>query len=215
MDYRAIDPDIGYYFITDSQLSLKGNLNDVEAACKAGVSIVQYREKNKPMKDQYHEASKLMEICSRYGVIFLINNHIDLCLAVNADGVHLGPNDMPYPIARKLLGKKKIIGVSVKNLQAAMIAAFSHASYIGFGAVYKTNTKTDAVQNQGLDQLKLICSQVDVPVVGIGGINIDRAPDVLAAGVNGLCAISDVVGAESVADQITAYQKLFYRGNND
>ncbi len=153
----------GYYFITDSGLSRSGNLSDVKQAGSANVSVVQYRNKNATTRDCYQEALALRRICEK--TIFLINDRVDIALAVNADGVHLGQDDLPYPVARKLLGKNKIIGLTAHSLQEALAAQDMGADYIGVSPIFATATKTDAGKPFGVEGLAKIRSQVSLPIV--------------------------------------------------
>src|SRR3989338_6322364 len=133
---------IGLYFITDSRLTKKSVLDDVKAAIKAGVKIIQYREKEKPTRLMYNEAKEIKELCDKKNVLFIINDRIDICQAVNADGVHLGSEDMPYKEARKLL-RNKIIGLTVHNVKEAIEAEKLGADYIGVSPIFETKTKLD------------------------------------------------------------------------
>ncbi|MDD4954546.1 MAG: thiamine phosphate synthase [Candidatus Omnitrophica bacterium] len=197
----------GYYFITDKKLSRLGNLSDVKNAIKAGVKIVQYREKEADTKEMYGEAIKLRKICNN--VFFLINDRIDIALAANADGVHLGQSDMPYKVARKLLGKNKIIGITVHNLKEARLAQRLGANYIGISPVFETRTKPDAKNPVGIKLIKKIKQRVSLPIVAIGGINLSNARDVVFAGANCICAISAVITKKDVAREIEKFNNLF------
>lgn len=197
----------GYYFITDKSLSRLGNFSDVSEAVKAGVRVVQYREKNASTKEMFEEALKLREICKE--IIFLVNDRIDIAKAVNADGVHIGKSDMPYQMARKLMGKNKIIGVTVHNLSGAKEAEKQGADYIGLSPIFETSTKPDAKNPVGIGMIKEIKQYVRIPLVAIGGIDILNAPKVIAAGADCICAISAVVTKEDVGGEIRKFQGVF------
>lgn len=197
----------GYYFITDKKLSRRGNLSDVKSAVKAGVKIVQYREKNADTREMYEEALKLRKICKT--AAFLINDRVDIALAVGADGVHLGQSDMPYSLARKLLGKNKIIGVTVHNLKEARLAQRLGADYVGVSPVFKTKTKPDAKNPVGIRLIKKIKQHVSLPVVAIGGINLANAKDVISSGADYVCAISAVITRKNVRQEIERFNSLF------
>lgn len=197
----------GFYFISDSLLSREGNLNDVAAALKAGVEVVQYREKNKSSSQMYQEALKLRALCKN--TTFIINDRVDIALAVGADGVHIGQEDFPYMAARRLLGSKKIIGVTVHSLKEAVIAEKSGADYLGVSAIFGTRTKSDAGRAIGIEMLKAIRKKVAIPVVAIGGITLSNASQVIASGADCLCAISAVVASKDVRRQIEKFQRLF------
>jgi len=197
----------GYYFITDSKLSLAGNENDVRQAVACGVEVVQYRNKNAETRQMYEEAVRLREICR--DSLFLINDRVDIVLAAEADGVHLGQSDMPCLAARKLLGPEKIIGVTVHNLAEALLAESIGADYLGVSPIFQTATKPDAGKPAGISLIEEIRAQVEIPLIAIGGINHSNASEVVRAGADGLCAISCVVAKENVRDEIIKFQKIF------
>lgn len=197
----------GYYFITDNLLSKAGNLQDARSAVKAGVNVIQYRNKNGSTRELYEEALKLRAICKKS--IFLINDRIDIALAVGADGVHVGQDDMPCKLARKILGKGKIIGVTAHNVAEAEKAEQEGASYIGVSPVFATGTKSDAGKPVGIGLIKEIKKRVNIPLVAIGGINLENAFQVVEAGADGLCAISAVITKNDVVAEIRKFQGLF------
>lgn len=197
----------GYYFITDSVLSRAGNISDVQQAEACGVSIVQYRNKNAETREMYEEALRLREICGN--TVFLINDRIDIAMAVDADGVHLGQSDMPYARARKMLGPEKIIGITVHNLAEALEAQALGADYLGVSPIFSTKTKADAGKPAGIVLIEEIRAQVEIPLIAIGGINLANAPEVIRAGADGVCAISAVVAKENVSEEIRKFQELF------
>ena len=197
----------GYYFITDEKRSLKGNISDVCMAIDAGVQVIQYRSKDVFTQQMIDEAVKLKSITSK--VIFLINDRIDVALAVDADGVHLGQNDISPEEARNLLGGHKKIGISVNTLEQAKQAEKLGADYLGVGPVFLTTTKNDAGPPLGIELIRKIKAEVSLPVVAIGGITLENAPWVIAAGADAICAISAVVTKEDVRAEIFKFQKLF------
>ena len=197
----------GYYFITDSKLSRAGNFNDVSMAVACGVSVVQYRNKNAKTREMYEEAGRLREICR--DTLFLINDRVDIALAVNADGVHLGQSDMPCEAARRLLGEEKIIGITVHNLAEAVQAESIGADYLGVSPIFQTATKPDAGKPAGISLIEDIRAIVNIPLIAIGGIDHSNAIDVIRAGADGLCAISSVVAKEDVSAEIKKYQDSF------
>ncbi|MBI5573795.1 MAG: thiamine phosphate synthase [Elusimicrobia bacterium] len=201
----------GYYFITDEKLSKAGNVSDVKSAVSAGVKIVQYRNKTGSTKEMYDEAVKLKKICHKKNVIFLINDRIDIAITSGAAGVHIGQDDMPYSVARKILGKNKIIGVTVHNLKEAKNAQKQGADYLGVSPIFLTETKQDAGRPAGISLIKKIKSHMGgtIPIIAIGGINLSNAPEVIAAGADGLCAISVTVTKNDVKKEIKKFQKLF------
>ncbi len=199
----------GYYFITDEKLSFKGNISSVYAAIDAGVQVIQYRSKDISMQQMINEAAKLRSITSK--AIFLINDYIDVALAVDADGVHLGQNDISCKEARKRLGSYKKIGISVSSLEQAKLAQEQGADYLGVGPVFCTTTKSDAGAPLGIELIRKIKAEVSLPVVAIGGITLDNAPRVIAAGADALCAISAVASKADVKEEILKFQKLFVK----
>lgn len=166
-------------FITDG--------SDEEAVLtilKSGIRWIQYRGKGKTKKEMFNKASRLREITKDFNACFIINDYADIALAVDADGVHLGQEDLPLKEARNILGNK-IIGISTHNLQEAIDAEKGGADYIGFGSIFPTTTKDDAVV-QGLDALRKVKGSVNIPVVAIGGINTDNVRSVFDAGCDGV-----------------------------
>lgn len=197
----------GYYFITDSRLSRKGNISDVRCALAAGVKIVQYREKSLDTCLMYLEALKLKRLCK--DITFIVNDRLDLALAVGADGLHLGQEDIPYAVARKILGKRKIIGLTVNTLKEAIQAQQLGVDYIAVAPIFATGTKIDAGKAVGTRLLKAIRKKVKVPIVAIGGINLRNAPEVIRCGADALCAISAVVANPNVKKEISKFRRLF------
>jgi thiamine-phosphate pyrophosphorylase len=198
----------GYYFITDAGLSKRGNASDVKNAIESGVSIVQYRNKIAQTRAMYEEAVELRKICKNK-VLFIINDRVDISLSVGADGVHLGQEDMPYETARKLLGKKKIIGVTVHDLAEAIMAEKKKADYIGVSPIFATATKEDAGEPCGVAVVRDIKKKCKLPIAAIGGINLSNAKEVIAAGADAICAISAVVTKDDVKKEIEKFQRLF------
>jgi len=196
----------GYYFITDADLSRKGNASDVKAAVSAGVSVVQYREKCVSSKKMYEEALVLRRICK--DITFIVNDRVDVALAVGADGVHLGQCDLPLDVARKMLGRKKIIGVTVHSVKEAQEAQKTGADYLGVSPIFITSTKSDAGRPVGVKMIKAIKNKVNIPIIAIGGINFSNLKDILAAGADGFCAISCVVTKRDVRKEIEKIQRL-------
>jgi len=197
----------GFYFITDSALSRKGIFQDVKNALQASVEIVQYRQKNNNSKEMYEEALSLRKICQN--IIFIVNDRIDIALAVGADGVHLGQEDLPCASARKILGKNRIIGVTVHTLKQAKEAQRNKADYLGASPIFRTSTKPDAGSPKGIELIRDIKKQVSVPLIAIGGINLDNAVQVVNAGADGLCAISAILTKPDIRKEIEKFQRLF------
>ena len=192
--------EIDFYFITDSKLTKKSIIKDVESALIAGVKIIQYREKEKSTKQMVEEAIQIKDRC-KDKAIFLINNRVDVALASNADGVHLGQDDMPFGTARLLLGHDKIVGLTVHNVDEALIAQEIGADYVGASPIFETKTKLDAGNASGIKLIEDIKQNINIPIVGIGGINLDNVESVIRAGANAAVAISSVVTKDDVEEE--------------
>ena len=190
--------DYSIYLVTD-EACLHGRplLECVEAALAAGVTLVQYRAKAADGGVLYAEACRLKELCDKYGVPLIINDRLDIALAVGAAGVHLGQDDLPCAVARRLLGEKFIIGVSAHNPAEAVKAVSEGADYLGCGAVFGTATKHD-VAKLGLENLRAIRKAVAVPMVGIGGITADNYAEVLATGADGAAIVSGILAQDDI-----------------
>ncbi len=197
----------GLYLITD-QYIVKG-LSHVQIAEKAllgGVKFIQYREKQLSKRESYKIALQLREITRRFGAVLIINDDIDIAMAVDADGVHLGQEDFPVHAARKILGDSKIIGLSTHSLKQAEEAQGSGADYIAIGPIFKSTTK-DVREPLGVDIIKEIRKISRMPVIAIGGINENNMEDAIKAGADGAAVISAIIKKED----ITAAVKEFIR----
>ena len=181
------------YLITDEKALQQGPLTEaVKIALENGVTCLQYREKYKGPAEKMEEAKGLLEIAKAYEVPFIINDDIDLAIAINADGVHLGQGDMEAGEARQRLGIEKIIGVTAKTLAQAKAAEAAGADYIGVGAVFPTHTKSDA-KALSMTALCEIVQGVDIPAVAIGGIHEKNAVQLLGSGVSGIAVVSGIL----------------------
>jgi thiamine-phosphate pyrophosphorylase len=180
------------YLITDTSLAGMCHTEIVRQAVAAGIKTVQLREKQMTKKALYTEALFVRKVTLQHHATFIINDYADIALAVNADGVHLGQEDMPVDRARKILGKRKIIGVSTHSLKQALEAEKAGADYIGFGPLFATSTK-DAGTPRGLRRLKEVRRQIGIPIVAIGGINRKNIASVLAAGADAAAVMSAVL----------------------
>ncbi len=168
--------------------------------CAGGAKLLQLRVKDLPTREFLAIAHEVRLICQQAGCWLIINDRADIALAVDADGVHIGQEDLPLAAARQVLGPDKIIGVSTHDPTQALAAERDGADYIGFGPLFGTNTKATGYRARGLDQLREIRALVRLPIVAIGGINAERAPSALAAGADAVAMISDLV----LADDVTA-----------
>jgi len=184
------------YLVTDRPLSLGRDIAwVVEEAVKGGATMVQLREKDIDTREFIALAQRIKPILKDVGVPLIINDRVDVALAVDADGVHIGQSDMPYDIARRLLGPDKIIGLSVENMDEVLEANSLDVDYIGVSPVYSTATKTDTAPPFGLEGLRKAVELSSHPAVAIGGMNAATAPDVLATGVDGIAVVSAICSA--------------------
>ena len=205
------DIDYSVYLVTDHRNKTDEEfLNIIEEAIKGGTSIVQLREKTASTKDFYQLALKVKEITSKYDVPLLINDRIDIALAVDSEGVHIGQDDMPADIARKIIGEDKILGVSASTVEEAKKAQEDGADYIGSGAVFPTATKDDA-DSVSKEELKEIVDSIDIPVVAIGGINRTNIDELTGTGVDGVALVSAIFAAEDIENECRELRKLSER----
>lgn len=188
--------DLSLYLVTNNSEDEEKFLNIIEESLKGGVSVVQLREKKAETLDFYNLALKVKEITQKYNVPIIINDRIDIALAIDADGVHVGQSDMPAKTARSMIGEDKILGVSAANINEAKKAQRDSADYIGVGAVYPTNTKDDAT-SVPKKELKEIVKSVDIPVVAIGGITQENAHELNDCEIDGLSVVSAIMEAEN------------------
>ena len=188
--------DTSLYFITDSTNYEEDEfLRRVEAALQGGVTILQIREKNKGTRAYIDLAEKVHALTRRYGVPLIIDDRVDVALAVDAEGVHLGAEDMTVAAARKILGENKIIGATAKTVPWAMDEAAQGADYLGVGAIYPTTTKVKTVLTS-TDTLREICGAVSIPVNAIGGLNKDNIDVLAGIPISGVCAVSAIMKAD-------------------
>ena len=193
--------DMSLYLVTDRPLSRGRDIEwIVEEAVKGGTTIVQLREKDCSTAEFVAIASRLMQRLKPLGIPLLINDRIDVALAVDADGVHIGQSDMPYDVARRLLGNDKIIGLSVETMDEVVEANALDVDYIGVSPVYSTATKTDTLQPFGLEGLRRAAELSRHRIVAIGGMNSSTIGDVIACGIEGVAVVSAIVSADSPCD---------------
>jgi len=193
----------GLYVILDPSVSPNSPLPKVlEQSAKAGARIFQYRDKAASMKEAYAEALRLRKVASDLGVWFIVNDRCDLALAVEADGVHLGQDDLPYGEARMLLGPDKIIGLSTHNAEQVRQADKLKPDYLGFGPMFKPASKHDHDPVVGLEGLRQVRPFTSLPIFAIGGIQADQVKAALQAGANGIAVISAVLAAPDVTKAV-------------
>ncbi len=195
-----------YYLATDSRLTRAGVEADVRAAVDAGCIIVQYRDKDTTGRVLLATARQLAGIC-RGRALFLVNDRVDIAFAAGADGVHLGQDDLPIEEARRILGPDAVIGVSAGSAAEAADAQRRGADYIGLGPICATSTKPDAGPVCGIEGIRAVRAAVDIPIVAIGGITLDMAGEVIAAGADAVVAIAAVVGSPDVGAAVTAFRR--------
>jgi len=197
--------DYTLYLVTDREIMFAATIEEcVEHAILGGCPVVQLREKTASSKEFYEMALRVRKITSCLNVPLLINDRADIALAIDADGVHIGQDDLSYEAVRRIIGHDKIVGVSVSNLTEALAAVDFGADYLGVGAMFATGTKTDA-NLTSFDELKSIRSKVDIPIVVIGGINKETVPLFKETGINGIAVVSAIV---SQSDETAAAREL-------
>ncbi len=186
------------YAITDrSWLNGKTLSEEVEKAIIGGATFIQLREKNLNFGDFLNEAIEIRKICNKYKIPFVIDDNVEIAIKSGADGVHLGQNDMSIPQARRILGNNKIIGATARTAEQAIKAEQEGADYIGSGAVFATSTKSDTVP-LSYENLCKICSSVSIPVVAIGGINIENVKSLKDGGISGVAVVSGIFKSDDV-----------------
>ncbi|MBU5488176.1 thiamine phosphate synthase [Clostridium sp. MSJ-8] len=186
------------YAITDrTWLGEETLYSQVKKALEGGATIIQLREKNLDYDSFLKEAIDIKELCYEYGVKFIVNDNIKVAIECDADGVHVGQDDMDVTEVRKLIGKDKIIGLSAQTVEQAKLAQEQGADYLGVGAVFTTSTKKDA-KNVTFEELKEICDSVDIPVVAIGGISKDNAIELKGTGIDGISVISAIFAQKDI-----------------
>ncbi|VVB66456.1 Thiamine-phosphate synthase [Candidatus Gugararchaeum adminiculabundum] len=199
--------DFDFYFVTDRKVSRQGDLADVRAALAAGCRIIQYREKDLATREIYSTALELAKLCKSHKAFFIVNDRVDIALAVGADGVHLGRKDLPYATARALLGKEKIIGISANSLAGALEAQKSGADYVSASPVFFTQTKSDLDKPGGVALVKQFSQNLKISFTCIGGINLANLDQVLDAGARSVCAITATVGSDDVEGAVRAFRQ--------
>jgi thiamine-phosphate pyrophosphorylase len=193
--------DYSLYLVTDRSLSKGRSTREIVAAAVAGgVTCVQLREKHCGTREFIDEALALRSLLREHDIPLIVNDRLDVALAVEADGVHLGQSDMPIEMARKIAGSSMVIGISAESTDDALRAEQQGADYIGISPVFATPTKTDTTAPLGLGGVNNIRGLVDIPLVGIGGINRNNAASVIGAGADGIAVVSAIVAADDPTD---------------
>ena len=193
------------YLVTNRyQDSLESFLKKVEMACRSGVTIVQLREKNLTTNQYYQLAKQVKEITDAYQVPLIIDDRLDVCLAVDAAGLHIGDDELPVSVARQVLGPEKILGVTAKTVKRALEAEEGGADYLGTGAIFPTTTKENAPITL-ISTLKTICQKVAIPVVAIGGLTSENIDQLIGTGIAGVAVVRDLMQAEDVEAKTQAF----------
>lgn len=193
------------YLVTNRyQDSVESFLEKVETACRSGVTIVQLREKNLTTNQYYQLAKKVKEITDTYQVPLIIDDRLDICLAVDAAGLHIGDDELPVSVARQVLGPDKILGVTAKTVKRALEAEEGGADYLGTGAIFPTTTKENAPITL-ISTLKTICQRVAIPVVAIGGLTSENIDQLIGTGIAGVAVVRDLMQAEDIEAKTQAF----------
>ena len=193
------------YLVTNRyQDSLENFLEKVETACRSGVTIIQLREKNLTTNQYYQLAKQVKEITDAYQVPLIIDDRLDVCLAVDAAGLHIGDDELPVSVARKVLGPEKILGVTAKTVKRALEAETWGADYLGTGAIFPTTTKENAPITL-ISTLKTICQTVAIPVVAIGGLTSENIDQLIGTGIAGVAVVRDLMQAEDIEAKTQAF----------
>ena len=193
------------YLVTNRyQDSLESFLEKIETACRSGVTIVQLREKNLTTNQYYQLAKEVKEITDAYQVPLIIDDRLDVCLAVDAAGLHIGDDELPVSVARKVLDPEKILGVTAKTVKRALEAEEGGADYLGTGAIFPTTTKENAPITL-ISTLKTICQRVAIPVVAIGGLTSENIDQLVGTGIAGVAVVRDLMQAEDIEAKTQAF----------
>jgi thiamine-phosphate pyrophosphorylase len=201
---------MGYdlYVVTDRQLSHgRSHVEVARQALRGGADVIQLRDKEMSSRELYQEALEIRELTLSRKATFIVNDRLDIAMAVEADGVHLGQSDLPIDAARLLVPPWFIIGVSATTYEEGVQAAKAGAHYVGLGPIFPTGSKKDAAEACGLEVLSRLREKVSIPIVAIGGISRENAPAVIRAGADGVAVISAVVSQEDVAEAAKAMRR--------
>jgi thiamine-phosphate pyrophosphorylase len=213
---NTMKPKIDYtlYLVTDRDLMTADSIEEcVRQAISGGCTVIQLREKTASSYEFYDTALRLRAITASLGVPLIINDRADIALAVDADGVHVGQKDLPYEVVRRIVGPDKIVGVSTHTLKQAKLAEKMGADYIGVGAMFATGTKSDATP-AGVDVLRNIRKEVNIPMVAIGGISKNNVSLLTDTGVDGIAVVSAVVAEHDIAGAARELKALLIKGEN-
>ena len=179
-----------------------------EMSFAGGADAVQLRMKNDSGRRMLEEALSIRAVADAYSKMFIVNDRVDIAVLSNADGVHLGQSDIPLAYARNMLGDGKLIGITVHTVEEAVRAENEGADYVSIGSVFRTSTKHDALQEQGLDVVSAVRRSINIPLIAIGGINLKNVPDVLVAGADGVAVVSAVVSEDDISEAVRKFVNI-------
>lgn len=204
------------YCITAEEYSLgRDNIQVVKEMLNAGIKLIQYREKDKTLLEKYRQCLKLREMTGEAGATFIVNDNIDIAMLVQADGVHIGQDDIPIERVRELVGEEMIIGLSTHSLEQAHDAVKRGADYIGVGPIYRTFTKKDVCEPVGPDYLDYVVKNLEIPFVAIGGIKEHNLNEVVIRGANCVAMVTEIVGAESIEEKVVSLRRKIKECRNN
>lgn len=210
---RANPLDTDLYCITAEEYSLgRSNIEVVKQWIEAGIQVIQYREKDKDMKQKYQECKIIRTLTKEAGVTFIVNDDIDLAMLVEADGVHIGQDDFPLEAVRQLVGPKMIIGISTHSPKQAQAAVISGADYIGVGPIFKTSTKKNVCDPVGLAYLEYVVNNIPLPFVAIGGIKENNISEVVAGGAQCIAMVTEITQAHNMGAKISNLRRVIKYG---
>lgn len=204
---KKLDKTLALYLVT-ARYNWKEEdfLKKVEEACRSGVTLVQLREKECTTREYYELAKKIKVITDKHHIPLIIDDRVDVCLAVDASGVHIGAEELPVEVVRKLIGKDKILGVTAKTVERALEAERNGADYLGVGAIYPTTTKV-ITQPTSIATLREIATTVSIPIVAIGGIKEDNMEPLKGTGIAGVAIVSEIMKSENIQEKCYGLRK--------
>ncbi len=215
MDNKSVRPQIpetDLYCLTALEYSLgRNNIEIVRNMLEVGVKIIQYREKDLKMSQKYQECLMIRKMANEAAATFIINDDVHLALAVNADGIHVGQDDLPVRKVRELVGDRRLIGLSTHSPEQAMAAVAAGVDYIGVGPIYRTYTKKDVCAPVGLDYLRFVADNISIPWVAIGGIKEDNVMEVVQNGAGMIAMVTEIVGAKDIKGKIAAIRQQIHK----
>ncbi len=202
----VLDTDL--YCLTAEEFSCgRGNIDVVKEMINSGIKLIQYREKEKNILDKYSECLEIRRLTKDAGVTFIVNDHVDLAMAVGADGLHVGQDDLPISVIREITGGKIFIGLSTHSPEQAQKAVKDGVDYIGVGPVFKTYTKKDVCDPVGFEYLEYIVKNIDLPFVAIGGIKEDNVKEIVKRGAKCVAMVTEIIGADNIGSKINSIRK--------